>query len=200
MTQELKRLHSNLGLPESVLNSVASVAVMGLSEDADDSVISARAGEESISSMLKSFQSHADRVRSKKVEPAKNKVEEVADEVPSYFREYMESQEKIQKELRDELASLRSAKAVSEFNVMVDRVGKELGLEGSMLDLCRTGLSSDMDEVAVRNKLGASKKVLIDGGVKFEEKLSSQSIASRAQADLEEARAWVKSHSTKAEE
>ena len=63
MTQKLKELYSNLGLPESILNSVAGAAVIGLGEDADDAAITARANEKGIADMLKAYQSHADKVR-----------------------------------------------------------------------------------------------------------------------------------------
>ena len=196
MTQKLKELHSNLGLPELVLNSVAEVAKIGLPEDADDAAITARASEKSIVDMLKAFQSHADSVRTnaKKANKGKNNAEdgESNDETPSWFKSYMDSQSEVQQKLLDRIAVLESAKATEAFDAMVTRVGKELNLSGSMLDLCRTGLSSDMDEKTVKDKLGAAKKVLADNGVHFEEKLSSTDESSRRQADIDAARAWAK--------
>lgn len=196
MTQKLKELHSNLGLPELVLNSVAEVAKIGLPEDADDAAITARASEKSIVDMLKAFQSHADSVRTnaKKANKGKNNAEdgESNDETPSWFKSYMDSQSEVQQKLLDRIAVLESAKATEAFDAMVTRVGKELNLSGSMLDLCRTGLSSDMDEKTIKDKLGAAKKVLADNGVHFEEKLSSTDENSRRQADIDAARAWAK--------
>jgi hypothetical protein len=198
MTQELKKLYSNLGLPESVLTSVASVAIMGMSEDSDDAALSARAGDEVISGMLKSFQSHADKVRTqaRKAADDKNK-EELSGDVPSWFKDYVVHQEKAQSDLLAKITALEGAATIKDFNSMVVRIGKELGLSDSMLDLCRGGLSSDMEENAVRDKLGSFKKTLIENGVKFEERLSSQATASRTQAELEEARAWAKENSLK---
>lgn len=196
MTQKLKELYSNLGLPESILNSVAGAAVIGLGEDADDAAITARANEKGIADMLKAYQSHADSVRTnaKKANKGKNNAEdgESNDETPSWFKTYMDGQSEVQQKLLDRIAVLESAKATEAFDAVVARVGKELNLSGSMLDLCRTGLSSDMDEKTIKDKLGAAKKVLADNGVHFEEKLSSTDESSRRQAEIEAARAWAK--------
>jgi hypothetical protein len=196
MTQKLKELYSNLGLPETILNSVAGAAVIGLGEDADDAAITARANEKGIADMLKAYQSHADSVRTnaKKAIKGKNNADdgESNDETPSWFKTYMDSQSEAQQKLLDRIAVLESAKATEAFDVMVSRVGKELNLSGSMLDLCKTGLSSDMDEKTIKDKLGAAKKVLADNGVHFEEKLSSTDESSRRQAEIEAARAWAK--------
>jgi hypothetical protein len=196
MTQKLKELYSNLGLPETILNSVAGAAVIGLGEDADDAAITARANEKGIADMLKAYQSHADSVRTsaRKANKGRNNADdgESNDETPSWFKTYMDSQSEAQQKLLDRIAVLESAKATEAFDAMVSRVGKELNLSGSMLDLCRTGLSSDMDEKTVKDKLGAAKKVLADNGVHFEEKLSSTDESSRRQADIEAARAWAK--------
>lgn len=202
MTQELKRLYSNLGLPESILNSVASVATVGMSSDADDAALSARAGEDSIREMLRSFQSHADKIRSdaKKVEPKKNKDDDESDDVPSWFKSYEERQEKTQNELLEKIKVLEGAASAKDFESLVGRIGKDLGLNDAMLDLCKAGLSSDMDETAVRDKLGAVKKTFIENGVHFEERLSSQSAAARDQAELDAARAWAKENVVKTNE
>lgn len=196
MTQKLKELYSNLGLPETILNSVAGAAVIGLGEDADDAAITARANEKGIADMLKAYQSHADSVRTsaKKANKGKNNADdgESNDETPAWFKTYMDGQSEVQQKLLDRIAVLESAKATEAFDAMVARIGKELHLEGSMLDLCRTGLSSDMDEKTVKDKLGAAKKVLADNGVHFEEKLSSTDESSRRQAYVDDARAWAK--------
>lgn len=196
MTQKLKELYSNLGLPETILNSVAGAAVIGLGEDADDAAITARANEKGIADMLKAYQSHADSVRTnaKKAIQGKNNADdgESNDDTPSWFKTYMDSQSEVQQKLLDRIAVLESAKATEAFDAIVARVGKELNLEGSMLDLCKQGLSSDMDEKTIKDKLGAAKKVLADSGVRFEERLSSTDESSRRQAEVEAARAWAK--------
>ena len=201
MTQKLKELYSNLGLPESILNSVAGAAVIGLGDDADDAAITARANEKGIADMLKAYQSHADRVRTnaEKANKGKNNAEngESNDETPSWFKTYMDGQSDVQQKLLDRIAALESAQATEAFDAVVTRVGKELNLTDPMLDLCRTGLSSDMDEKTIKDKLGAAKKVLVDNGVKFEDKLSSADESSRRQAEIEAARAWAKEHAAK---
>lgn len=196
MTQKLKELYSNLGLPETILNSVAGAAVIGLGEDADDAAITARANEKGIADMLKAYQSHTDSVRTnaKKANKGKNNADdgESNDETPSWFKTYMDGQNEVQQKLLDRIAVLESAKATEAFDAVVARVGKELSLDGPMLDLCRQGLSSDMDEKTIKDKLGAAKKVLADSGVRFEERLSSTDESSRRQAEIEAARAWAK--------
>lgn len=196
MTQRLKESYSHLGLPESVLNSVAKVAIIGLSEDVSDEDFDARVKDSSIEEMLKGFQSHADRVRgSKKVKEVKNKeveVEEpVEDDAPSWFKSYVEKSETDRKSLLDKIAALEGAETVKKFDGMVSSIAKELGLNDSVLDLVRPGLSSDMDETAVRNKLGAAKKTLIDSGVKFDERVNPND-PSRDATYIEDARAWCK--------
>lgn len=201
MTQKLKELYSNLGLPETILNSVAGAAVIGLGEDADDAAITARANEKGIADMLKAYQSHADKVRTdaKKAIKGKNNADdgESNDETPSWFKAYSDGQNEIQQKLLDRIAALESAKATEAFDAIVARVGKELNLEGSMLDLCKQSLSSDMDEKTIKDKLGAAKKVLADSGVRFEERLSSTDESSRRQAEIEAARAWAKEQAAK---
>ena len=201
MTQKLKELYSNLGLPESILNSVAGAAVIGLGEDADDAAITARASEKGIADMLKAYQSHADKVRTdaKKASKGKNNAEdgESNDETPAWFKTYMDGQNNAQQQLLDRIAALESAKATEAFDAVVARIGKELNLAGPMLDLCKQSLSSDMDEKTIKDKLGAAKKVLVESGVKFEDKLSSADDSSRRQAEIEAARAWAKEHAAK---
>ena len=201
MTQKLKELYSNLGLPESILNSVAGAAVIGLGEDADDAAITARASEKGIADMLKAYQSHADSVRTnaKKANKGKNNAEdgESNDETPSWFKTYMDSQSEVQQKLLDRIAVLESSKAAEAFDVMVSRVGKELNLEGPMLDLCKQGLSSDMDESAIKDKLGAAKKALSERGATFREQLTQQTSEAELQAQREEALKWAKEHEVK---
>ena len=196
MTQKLKELYSNLGLPETILNSVAGAAVIGLGEDADDAAITARANEKGIADMLKAYQSHADKVRTdaKKANKGRNNADdgESNDETPAWFKAYSDGQNEVQQKLLDRIAVLESAKATEAFDAVVARIGKELNLEGPMLDLCKPGLSSDMDEKTIKDKLGAAKKVLADSGVRFEERLSSTDESSRRQAEIEAARTWAK--------
>ena len=195
MTQRLKESYSHLGLPESVLNSVAKVAIIGLAEDVSDEDFDARVKDSSIEEMLKGFQSHADRVRGgKKVKEVKNKdveVDDPEDDAPAWFKSYVDKSEADRKSLLDKIAALEGAESAKKFDSMVSSIASELGLSSSMLDLVRPGLSSDMDETAIRNKLGATKKALIENGVKFEEKVDP-SDTSREASYREDARAWCK--------
>ena len=195
MTQRLKESYSHLGLPESVLNSVAKVAIIGLAEDVSDEDFDARVSDSSIEEMLKGFQSHADRVRGKKVKDVKNKDVEVDDpeddDAPAWFKSYVDKSEADRKSLLDKITALEGAESAKKFDSLVSSIASELGLSSSMLDLVRPGLSSDMDETAIRNKLGATKKALIENGVKFEEKVDP-SDTSREASYREDARAWCK--------
>ena len=195
MTQRLKESYSHLGLPESVLNSVAKVAIIGLAEDVSDEDFDARVKDSSIEEMLKGFQSHADRVRGgKKVKEVKNKdveVDDQEDDAPAWFKSYVDKSEADRKSLLDKITALEGAESAKKFDSLVSSIGSELGLSSSMLDLVRPGLSSDMDETAIRNKLGATKKALIENGVKFEEKVDP-SDTSREASYREDARAWCK--------
>lgn len=195
MTQRLKESYSHLGLPESVLNSVAKVAIIGLAEDVSDEDFDARVKDSSIEEMLKGFQSHADRVRGgKKVKEVKNKdveVDDPEDDAPAWFKSYVDKSEADRKSLLDKIAALEGAESAKKFDSLVSSIASELGLSSSMLDLVRPGLSSDMDETAIRNKLGATKKALIENGVKFEEKVDP-SDTSREASYREDARAWCK--------
>ena len=67
-------------------------------------------------------------------------------------------------------------------------------MSADILDLCKQGLSSDMDETAVRNALGSRKKSLIDAGVKFDDGQASHQSGTQTQAEQEEARQWVEQH------
>ena len=57
MIEALKKRYSNLGLSEELLSKVAPIVVLGLSDDADEAAIDARASESYVSDMLKTMQS-----------------------------------------------------------------------------------------------------------------------------------------------
>ena len=170
MLSALKSRYSNLGLSDDQLNLVVPMAILGLSDDADEAAIAARASESYISDMLKSMQSQSDKIRSlESKRPKGNDGEDnkggkneptgdgKMDEVLALLKAQKEANEAMQKRLDD----LEGAGKQKEFDSMVTRVGKELHLSAAMLDLCKAGLSSDMDETAVRNALGAKKKALL---------------------------------------
>lgn len=199
MTTKLKELHSNLGLPETVLSSVAGVAIIGLADDANDDVITSRAKEDRIVSMLKSFQSHADAVRTKAVRDTedKNKGGKQEDNVPEWAKTLMDQQNQTQQKLLERIETLEKNNVTTSFNSMVDRIGKELLLSDEMLDLCKQGLSSDMTEQAVKDKLGAFKKAMVNQGAKFEESISAATTDAQLEQQRAEALKWVKEHEVK---
>lgn len=202
MLSALKTRYSNLGLSDDQFNLVVPMAVLGLADDADEAAIVARASESYISDMLKSMQSQSDKIRTLEKKPKKDddndnkggKQEPTGDgkmdEVLSLLKAQKEANDAMQKRLE----ALEGAGKQKEFDSMVASVGKELKLSAAMLDLCKAGLSSDMDETAVRNALGAKKKALIDEGVRFDEGGSAGGQGTQTQAEREEAKQWVEQH------
>lgn len=211
MTQKLKELHSNLGCPETILTSVANVAIIGLADDADDAAITARANDKSIVDMLKAFQSHVDTVRTaaKKAKPGKTTVDKHDDETtvddddtPKYIKDMMElikSQGELLKSQGERIEAMENTSKTNDFNSMVSRIAQELGIDDAVLDLVKPGLSSDMSETAVKDKLGAAKKTLSERGATFTELLKTQSSEAEDEARREEAKKWVKEHEVKNE-
>lgn len=205
MAKFLKELYSDLGLPENVLKSVASVAIIGLKDDATDEEIKSRASEESVKSMLKDFQSHADKRANDATKAAeeKNKKEvkkpgegkgEEDDETPAWAKKLIEDNQKSIQTLTEEISALKKANAEKSFDELVSSIASELGISGTVLDLLKPGLSSDMDETAIRNKLGEAKQTLINQGANFagtgrqEEKTE----AAKEEQARKEADEWVK--------
>jgi hypothetical protein len=186
---------------------VAPMAVLGLAADADEAAIDARASESYISDMLKTMQSQSDKVRTLegkvKTLEDKNKGDEHTnhdgddrlDEVLKLLNQQKESSDS----LKARIDALEGNGKQKDFDALVAKVGKDLGLDGDLLDLCKARLSSDMDEKAVRDSLGAAKKTLIDKGIKVEEGQQQQTKTEKAkeEADRKEAADWVKEHEIK---
>ena len=207
MLKVLKEQYSNLGLSEEVLSSVASMVIVGLSDDADDAAIAARASESYVSDMLKTFQSNLDKARTnakKKDDPqnkGKNKGEDVDDpdaedaDAPAWAKAMLAEQKKQNEALAARLEAIENADKTKSFDELVVRVGKELNLSGDLLGLCRSGLSPDMDETTVREKLGAAKKTLVDSGVKIEDGQQAANISeAKEKSERAEAAKWVNEH------
>lgn len=203
MTQKLKELHSNLGCPETILTSVANVAIIGLADDADDAAITARANDKSIVDMLKAFQSHVDTVRTaaKKAKPGKTTVDEPEDEpdnddkTPKYVKDILD----VLKQQGERIDAMENARKTENFDSMVSRVAKDLGISDAVLDLVKPGLSSDMSETAVKDKLGSVVKTLSEQGAVFNERLTSQTSEVNEDEEREAAKKWVKEHEVKNE-
>lgn len=200
MFEALKKRNSNLGLSDEVLKQVASVAVIGLADDADETAIEARASESRISDMLKTLQSQFDKVRTDAVKGAKKDNKGVdeprdgSDEKLDEILAALKNQRDANKQLQERLDALEGGRKEEKFNSLVEGVMKELKIPASLSDLCKKGLSADMDEKAVRDALGATKKVLADSGVKMEEGISITSKGAQTEAEKQEADAWVQEH------
>jgi len=203
MTKKLKELHSNLGCPEAILTSVANVAIIGLADDADDAAITARANDKSIVDMLKAFQSHVDTVRTaaKKAKHGKTTVDEPEDEpdnddkTPKYVKDILD----VLKQQGERIEAMENARKTENFDSMVARVAKDLGIDDAVLDLVKPGLSSDMSETAIKDKLGSVVKTLSERGAMFKESLTPGASEANDEAQREAAKKWVKEHEVKNE-
>lgn len=203
MLGELKSRYSNLGLSDDQFNFVVPMAILGLPDDADDAAIAARASESYISDMLKNMQSQSDKIRSlekkQKEEPKSgNKGDEPGsggklDEVLALLKSQKEANDAMQARLE----ALEGANKTKAFDELVASVGKELNLSASMLDLCKQGLSSDMNEKAIRDALGAKKKALMNEGVRFDDGVPGHYTSSQTDAEKKAAEEWVKAHEVK---
>jgi len=200
MLGALKKRYSNLGLSDEQFNLVVPMAVLGLADDADEASIEARASESYISDMLKNMQSQSDKIRTLEKKPKKdgddgNKGGEPTgdaklDAIMALLNEQKTTNAALQKRLDD----LEGAGKQKDFDSLVKRIGKELGMSASILDLVKPGLSSDMDEKSVRDALGAKKKALVDEGVKFDDGGSQHGNGTQSEAEKEAAKAWVEQH------
>ena len=201
MLGELKSRYSNLGLSDDQFNLVLPMAILGLPDDADDAAIAARASESYISDMLKNMQSQSDKIRSLEKKKDEQKSGNKGDEPGSGKLDEVLALLKSQKEANDamqaRLDALEVAHKTKAFDELVASVGKELNLSASMLDLCKQGLSSDMNEKAVRDALGAKKKALMDEGVRFDDGVPGHYTSSQTDAEKKAAEEWVKAHEVK---
>lgn len=207
MTKKLKELYSNYGLPENVLTSVAAVAINGLDDACTEEQLTERAKASSVVDFLKSLQSHSDKIRTDALKAAKGKTKDVEDpdpdndkgKIPDYIQKILDQQEKDRKELADRLAAIESANKTKDFDSMVSRIANEMGIDSVVLDLVKPGLSSDMDESAIKDKLGAAKKALSERGATFREQLAQDTSEAELQAQRDDAIKWAKEHEVKDE-
>lgn len=205
MTKKLKELYSNYGLPENVLTSVAAVAINGLDDACTEEQLTERAKASSVVDFLKSLQSHSDKIRTDALKAAKGKTKDGEEpepggdggKIPDYIQRLLDQQEKDKKELADRLAAIESSNKLKDFDSLVSRLANEMGIDSVVLDLVKPGLSSDMDESAIKDKLGAAKKALSERGATFREQLTQESSEAELQAQREEALKWVKEHEVK---
>ena len=206
MTSALKKRYSNLGLTDEMFSKVAPMAVLGMAADADEAAIEARASESYISDMLKTMQSQADKIRTLEAQagkknPKDNKGgDEPKDEPKGEMKEILallREQKESNNALQARLDALETAGKTKSFEEKVAIVAKELNVSGSILDLLKSGLSSDMDETAIRDTMGAKKKILVDAGVVFSDAQQMQTEQAQTEAEKKEASDWVKQHEIK---
>lgn len=203
MANMLKEQYSNLGSPQEVLNCVAGMAVVGLSDDAAEEVITERikgAGD-----MLRAFQSNADKRVSDAIKATKESIKggKVADPrenvedsneggEPIWFTKFREENEREKAELQAKITELEGANARKSYEERVNSAAKAVGLKGDLLALAKANLSPDMDDAAIANKLGAIKKTLIESGAKVgSEERSAAAQKTREEAMRAEAKEWV---------
>lgn len=176
MAKFLQELYSNLGLPKSTIESVAGFAIIGLAETATDDEIKARASEESVKTMLQSFQSDLDRARSGKggnkggndpEPPANPKNEPQGGEnkdVPEWVKTMMEQQNATIAKLTEKIDGMEKGAAQKSYEDRVNAILAEYKLSADVSALCKMGLSADMDDAKIRETIGKNVKTLQDAG------------------------------------
>lgn len=187
-----------MGLNDAIFEQVAGIAIVGLAEDADEAAITEKA--KTFEGMLKAFQSETDRRVTEAAKKAGNKggdkkdpdPEDKKDEKPAWLQEILDAQKQETDALKAKIEALEGANTKKAFDAMVDGIVKELHLDKLpevQLDLVKKGLSSDMDETAVRDSLGKIAKSYVDAGFKLTEQ--SSTAVTDDEALEKEAQAWV---------
>ena len=207
MLSALKKRYSNLGLSDELLNKVVPMCILGLPDDADDAVIESRAGESFVSDMLKELQSQSDKIRtleSKVKDKKDNKGDDPKDPPTGDSRldevlSLLKSQKEANEALQSRLEALEKVDKAKERDSLISKIANELNMQPAMLDLCKGGLSSDLDEQGIRDALGAAQKKFIELGVNVEEGTLERKTAQAAkeEAERKDAAEWVKEHEIK---
>lgn len=192
LTNELKKLNSNLGLSQELLNSVAGAFCAGLTEESTDEQITEAANK--ALPMLKTLQSEQDKVRTSAIKAAEERYkggqqqqqqQQQDPNMPEWFKTYVENQKTEKEKLMSEIEKLKGENTKKSFDELVTKLGGELGLNGEVLDRARRGLSSDMDETAIKNELGSFKKFLLATGARLEERGAHQTAFQKEAAEKE---------------
>lgn len=193
----LKKKYSNLGLSQEVLNLYAERLSKSTDDGAEDSVLESNVAE--LEPILKAIQSYGDK-RATKAAQGKGKGEgepsnppsneDVPGDAPDWFKQYMTAQAKKESDLKEQIESLKAQQTTASFDAIVLRVGKELKLEGDMLELAKAKLSADMDENAIRASLGATKELLIKHGAMRDADDTTYHVSEES-AMAEEAKTWL---------
>lgn len=191
----LKKKYSNLGLSQDVLNLYAERLSKSTDEGVEDSVLESNVAE--LEPILKAIQSYGDK-RATKAAQGKGKGEgepsnpddNVPGDAPDWFKQYMSAQAEKESALKEQIESLKAQQTTASFDAIVLRVGKELKLEGDMLELAKAKLSADMDENAIRASLGATKELLIKHGAMRDADDTTYHVSEES-AMAEEAKTWL---------
>lgn len=194
---QLKQDFSKLGLSDEILQSVASsLDATGLITD--DNLATIIKGQES---MLKSYQSNFDRLRTegatykKELEELKAKgsggnQQQPINEEPEWFTKYkQEQEEKIQK-LITENQSAKAEQARTIRNNLILSKAKELKISKERIEE-GFAISDDMDEAAITNYLSKVRQNEVAKGL--EDKGSAFSLSAPEDQGKELAKEWAKS-------
>ena len=193
---QLKQDFSKLGLSDEILQSVASsLDAMGLITD--DNLATIIKGQES---MLKSYQSNFDRLRTegatykKELEDLKAKgsggnQQQPANEEPEWFTRYKQEQERIS-ELMTENQNAKAEQARTARNNLILLKAKELKISKERIEE-GFAISDDMDEAAITNYLSKVRQNEVAKGL--EDKGSAFSLSTPEDQGKELAKEWAES-------
>lgn len=197
--ERLISTYSNLGLPKSIFEFRAKALAQNLTEESQ--IEEAVKGE---NDFLKSIQSFGDqRAIGKKGKDGDNKGDEKDtlggngnEGTDSELRKLIEQQNALIEGLVKRVNDIDTNSKQKSFDETVNRVAEKLNLRGEMLELAKAKLSPDMDEKAIRNSLGETKKIYISLGANFENENGGKYI-SEEEVARKEAAEWVKSNEIK---
>lgn len=194
---QLKQDFSKLGLSDEILQSVASsLDATGLITD--DNLATIIKGQES---MLKSYQSNFDRLRTEGA-TYKKELEELKlngkggdrqqpiNEEPEWFTRYKQEQEKRISELMTENQSAKAEQARTARNNLILSKAKELKISKERIEE-GFAISDDMDEAAITNYLSKVRQNEVAKGL--EDKGSAFSLSAPEDQGKELAKEWAKS-------
>ncbi len=195
--ERLTQAYSNLGLPKNILEFRADVLSKTVTEESQ--IEEAVKGE---NDFLKAIQAFGDkRASSKKGNDGGNKGDndpkkDEPTDGDSDLKKLIEKQNQLIETLAGRVNELEGSSKKQSFDEKVAKIAKEMDLAGDMLELAKAKLSPDMDETAIRDSLGATKKIFINMGARFEGESGGKYI-SEEEAARKEAEEWVKANEVK---
>lgn len=191
--ERLTQAYSNLGLSNEILEFRADALSKTITEESqiDDAV----KGEGDYFKLIQSFGDK--RASAKKGKSDDNKGEDVkkGSDVTA-LQELINKQATLIEDLSKRIDNLDTNNKQKSFDEKVNTIAKEINLSGDMLELAKAKLSPDMDDKAIKESLGATKKIFIQCGAHFENESGGQYL-SEEEAARKEASDWVKSNEIK---